>query len=132
MDITGSGFLYPIVLTENSSGLLGWNISSGTELLESDLISLFTTQLGLRLRQEDYGNRFDEVLEEPNNTVQQYYIKTHLSDIISKWEPRVIPPGVDDIVVTKVDSVTIEVALSLLLKSGDILDLKFNFDTTLI
>ena len=50
----GIGATYPIYLTEDSHGNTGWHVSSkGINLIENNLCSLLSYELGQRIRQEE-------------------------------------------------------------------------------
>lgn len=86
----GRGATYPIYLTQDSFGNKGWHISSkGTELIENNLCSILSYEMGQRIRQEDFGTRLWECLEEPNTQALSFLISTFLKEAISKWESRI-------------------------------------------
>lgn len=68
----------------------GWYPVVGKPILiHNNLVSLFTYQLGERLRQEDFGSRLWEALEEPNDQVLNHMIELFIKSSIAKWEPRI-------------------------------------------
>lgn len=100
-DSIGSGANFPIVLDFlrddngevmlNSEGkpLKGWHIVKGDiKLIEQNLQNIIFTMVGQRIRQEEFGCRIHEVLEEPNNRVVQHLSSKFVSEAILQWEPR--------------------------------------------
>lgn len=86
----GRGATYPIYLTEDSQGNIGWHVSNkGIDLIENNLCSLLSYELGQRIRQEEFGTRLWECLEEPNTQALNFLINTFLKEAISTWEDRI-------------------------------------------
>ena len=86
----GRGATYPIYLTEDSQGNLGWHVSNkGIDLIENNLCSLLSYELGQRIRQEEFGTRLWECLEEPNTQALNFLINTFLKEAITTWEDRI-------------------------------------------
>ena len=86
----GIGATYPIYLTEDSHGNTGWHVSSkGINLIENNLCSLLSYELGQRIRQEEFGTRLWECLEEPNTQALNFLVNTFLKEAITTWEPRI-------------------------------------------
>jgi len=89
-DLIGSGALYPIQITENSSGLTGWYpVNGDPKLIENNLLSLITYQIGQRFRQEEFGTRLEECLEEPNTQALSYLVDEFLKSAINEYETRI-------------------------------------------
>ncbi len=107
--VFGAGASFPIVLTnpkdkdgnptyipQNEGGesvqvqRVGWYPISSPELIKQNLISLFVYQLGERIRQEDFGSRLWECVEEENTQALAYLVFQFIKASISKWEPRVV------------------------------------------
>lgn len=86
----GRGATYPIYLTEDQQGNTGWHVSNkGINLIENNLCSLLSYELGQRIRQEEFGTRLWECLEEPNTQALNFLINTFLREAISTWEDRI-------------------------------------------
>ena len=86
----GRGATYPIYLTEDDQGNTGWHVSSkGINLIENNLCSLLSYELGQRIRQEEFGTRLWECLEEPNTQALNFLVNTFLREAISQWEDRI-------------------------------------------
>lgn len=86
----GSGAYFPIELTTNEKGDTTWNIISGdVRLINQNLISIFNTQMGNIIRNEDFGTRLWECLEEPNTQAMSFLIYRFCKNAIEAWEPRV-------------------------------------------
>lgn len=89
-NVLGRGATYPIYLTPDQNGNLGWHVSNkGVELIENNLCSILSYELGQRIRQEDFGTRLWECLEEPNTQALNFLVSTFLREAISKWEYRI-------------------------------------------
>lgn len=85
----GSGAYFPIELTE-SDGKTSWKALSGdVRLINQNLISLFNTQIGELLRNENFGTRLWECLEEPNTQTLNFMIRRFCKNAIESWEPRI-------------------------------------------
>lgn len=68
----------------------GWYPEVGKpSLIHNNLTSLFTYQLGERLRQEDFGSRLWEALEEPNDQILNHMVDLFIKSSIARWEPRI-------------------------------------------
>lgn len=102
----GSGAYFPIKLEQavGSDGKLesvqlpdgrvvpkiGWYILRGdVALIKQNLTAILTYQIGQRFRQEDFGSRTWECLEEPNVSALNLMIKNFVKDGIAAWEPRI-------------------------------------------
>lgn len=89
LDIIGRGVTYPIILTENEDGKTGWYPISNDKLIEHNLGSILNYSIGQRFREEDFGTRLWECLEEPNTQALAFLVDQFLKDCISRWEPRI-------------------------------------------
>lgn len=113
----GTGMLFPIQITtakdadgkdimipkvdENGNPVLkggepvlvpkaGWYPTKGNpELVQNNLTSLFIYNLGERFRQENFGSRLWEALEEPNDNVLQHMLDLFIKSSVASWEPRI-------------------------------------------
>lgn len=87
----GSGAYFPIELTTNDKGEITWGTLDGdVKLINQNLIAIFNTQIGNILRNEDFGTRLWECLEEPNTQALGFLIYRFCKDAVENWEPRVI------------------------------------------
>lgn len=67
-----------------------WAISKGTtDLIKQNITSILVYQIGYRIRQEYFGCRLWEAIEEPNTNFLQSQITQFITSSISNWEPRV-------------------------------------------
>ena len=81
---------YPIVLGTNSDKKTGWYpVLGSTKLITDNLNSLLQYSIGERFRQEDFGTRLWECIEEPNTQAQAFLINTFLKEAISLYEDRI-------------------------------------------
>lgn len=92
----GNGAGFPIIMKSidnpdgSGSKVESWQLDKGDSgLVKQNLISILTYQIGERMRQERFGCRLWECLEEPNTNVLQHVIKRFIADSISSWEPRI-------------------------------------------
>lgn len=106
LNTIGSGAYFPIKLEQalGSDGKpesvqlpdgrvvpkIGWYILRGdVALIKQNLTAILTYQIGQRFRQEDFGSRTWECLEEPNVSALNLMIKNFVKDGIAAWEPRI-------------------------------------------
>ena len=88
--LIGSGALYPIKLEENSSGQKGWYPVTGTsDLILNNINSVIQYELGSRMRQEDFGTRLWECIEEPNTQAQAFLVNQFVKQAMVTWEDRI-------------------------------------------
>lgn len=86
----GTGVLFPFIINENSSGESGLYPVSGTpDLIIHNLNSLIQYELGFRIRQEDFGTRLWECIEEPNTQAQAFIIEQFVKQALKKFENRI-------------------------------------------
>ena len=68
----------------------GWYpVTGDPALIQNNLKSIFIYQLGERFRQENFGSRFWEALEDPNDNVLQRMLDLFIKSSIASWEPRI-------------------------------------------
>ena len=90
----GSGVLFPIKLEVNSSGQTGWYPTTGSiDLILHNINSIIQYELGFRIRQEDFGTRLLECIEEPNTQAQAFLVYQFVRQALIKWENRIIITG---------------------------------------
>lgn len=90
IDLIGVGALFPIELSKNDQGTVGWYVTEGDpSLIENNLRSLVEYLIGQRIRQEDFGTRLWECIEEPNTQALNFLIREFLTQSVSKYEPRI-------------------------------------------
>lgn len=86
----GSGAIFPIQLTTNDKGETGWYPSSGSiSLVENNLQGIIQYPIGLKFRQEDFGTRLWELIEEPNTSVTTFLAKEYLKQALYAYESRI-------------------------------------------
>lgn len=111
VNIIGSGGCFPIELTtpvdnngtpemvETTEGVkpkVGWYpIKGDIKLIEQNLRSILLFQIGQRFRQENFGTRIWECIEEPNDQLLEFLVKDFIRDGINSWEPRIKSLAVD-------------------------------------
>lgn len=88
--LIGSGALFPIKLNTNEEGLVGWYpVNGDPDLINHNLTSLVNYTIGERFRQENFGTRLWECIEEPNTQAMSYMVNNFLKSAISTYEPRI-------------------------------------------
>lgn len=107
LNTIGSGAYFPIQLSPIKTRVLvdgkleevttySWQILQGDiKLIKQNLTSLISYQLGFRFRQENFGTRLWECIEEPSTPVLETLVKDFLVESISSWEPRIKAVGVN-------------------------------------
>jgi phage baseplate assembly protein W len=89
-DLIGSGPLFPIQLTPDNQGNIGWHVVRGDiQLIDNNITSLLNYEIGQRLRQEDFGTRLWECIEEPNTQAQAFLIKGFIQEALNNFEDRI-------------------------------------------
>lgn len=86
----GSGLTFPIELSQNELGLTGWYpVVGDTKLIQNNLESLISYQIGQRFREEIFGTRLWECIEEPNTQALNYLVDQFIKEAIRTWEDRI-------------------------------------------
>lgn len=86
----GNGVLFPIKLGDNGKGQKGWYpVYDDTNLIENNIQAILTYEIGSRLRQEYFGNRLNECLEEPNTQKLNFLVQRFIDIAISGYEERI-------------------------------------------
>ena len=108
IDAIGIGAIFPIELEENDQGQTGWYpVYGDSKLIEENIKALLLYEIGQRLRQEDFGTRLIEVLEEPNTSLS-FLIREYIMQALNKYESRVR--------ITKISSTRLNQKLHILLE----------------
>ena len=68
---------------------VGWYPSTGLNLVKHNVTSLFVYQIGERFRQENFGSRLWECIEEPNTDLLSYMAAKFVKESIYAWETRI-------------------------------------------
>ena len=88
--VIGNGAIYPITLSKNKDGSMGWYpVQGDPKLIENNLCSLVNYEIGQRFRQEDFGTRLWECIDEPNSQALEFIVEEFLKMAISQWEDRI-------------------------------------------
>lgn len=106
--IIGRGVTFPIQLTRNEEGETGWYpVNGDMELVRNNISSILYYMIGQRFRQEGFGNRILECIEEPNSQALSFIIKEFIKTSIGTWEQRLTFKSIS---VTRIDAkVNIEI-----------------------
>lgn len=68
----------------------GWYPVAGKpSLIQNNLTALFIYELGSRFRQEQFGSRLWEAIEEPNDQLLKHMLDLFIKSSVAKWEPRI-------------------------------------------
>lgn len=95
-NIIGKGILYPFNLQVNSKGEMGiYPVDGSPDLIKENISALLYYMVGFRIRQEPFGTRLWECIEEPNTQALSFLIRDFLVSAISKYEDRVTITSVD-------------------------------------
>jgi phage baseplate assembly protein W len=88
--VIGSGVLFPIKLETNSRGQRGWYpVTGSTDLILHNINSVIQYEIGSRIRQEDFGTRLWECIEEPNSQAQAFLVNQFVKQAMVTWEDRI-------------------------------------------
>lgn len=75
-DLVGIGVTYPIQLTTNEKGERGWYPVNGDfKLIRDNISSILYYMIGQRFRQENFGSKLWQCIEEPNSQALSFIIK---------------------------------------------------------
>lgn len=99
----GSGVTFPIKITHKPKRVWdsvnkkvievnqsGWYPKMGnTDLIKHNLETALLYPKGFRLREEDYGNTLESIIEEPNTQALKFYITNAIRTIIGNYESRI-------------------------------------------
>lgn len=90
IELIGVGALFPIKLSTTDQGKRGWYPAQGDPaLIENNLRALVEYMIGQRFRQEEFGTRLWECLEEPNSQALGFMIREFLNQAIGLYESRI-------------------------------------------
>ena len=68
---------------------VGWYPSTGLNLVKQNVTSIFVYQIGERFRQENFGSRLWECIEEPNTDLLSYMAAKFVKESLYLWESRI-------------------------------------------
>lgn len=89
--IIGKGVLFPIKLSQNKDGTTGWYpVKGDPDLIKHNLKTLIEYHIGQRFRQEYYGTRLWECLEEPAVPILIQLVNQFIRDSIEENETRIV------------------------------------------
>lgn len=89
IDLIGTGALFPILIQETDQGKGWYPVQGDPALIENNLRSLIEYTIGQRFRQEEFGTRLWECLEEKNTQVLNFLIKKFLQEAVNTYENRI-------------------------------------------
>lgn len=103
---------------------VSWRPVSTQDLIKQNLISIMTYMIGQRFRQENFGCRIWECLEEPNTQALNFLIYQFISQSLSAWEPRIT--SIETQLVSKGSS--LEILLKYRIGDTPITELNFEYN----
>lgn len=118
-DDPGDPLMIPVMVDSVS-----WRPLSSQELIKNNLTSLMVFMLGQRFRQENFGCRIWECLEEPNTQALNFLVYNFIKSAIAAWEPRIKALGTS--VIARGSTLTITLRYSI--GSTDISELTFDYN----
>lgn len=83
----GTGWKFPVEFKASNKGV---SMLSGEELIQNSLDVLFSTSMGERIMQHDYGSELDQFVFENLSKSMITYMQALISDAILFNEPRII------------------------------------------
>lgn len=89
IDLIGVGALFPIQLSTTGQGKGWYPVQGDPALIENNLRALVEYMIGQRFRQEEFGTRLWECLEEPNSQALGFMIREFLQQAIGRYESRI-------------------------------------------
>ncbi len=87
MSFLGTGWSFPPEFSKNSGTV---NMTSGEEDIRQSLEILFSTELGERLIEPDFGCSIKNMVFEPVDATLSAYMENLISDAITYHEPRIV------------------------------------------
>lgn len=124
----GSGIMFPIELSLSNGLTTCQPISGSLDLIKQNISSILTYKVGQRLREENFGTRIEECIEEPNDQAMLFLLRRFIIDSISAWEPRIRQVSI----ITNQSSDYIEIHISYVVnqtQSAESLDFSYNNQT---
>ena len=75
---------------------ISWRpVAGDPDLVVQNLKAIFTYIIGQKLREEIFGSRVWECIEEPNDDTLQYTARDFITSSIQIWEPRIMAVNVN-------------------------------------
>lgn len=68
---------------------VGWYPRTGLDLVKNNLTAIFTYQIGERFREENFGSRLWECIEEQNTQLLSYMATNFIKQSLYEWESRI-------------------------------------------
>lgn len=118
-DDPGDPLMIPVMVDS-----ISWRPISSQELIKNNLTSLMVFMLGQRFRQENFGCRIWECLEEPNIQTLNFLVYNFIKDAIAAWEPRIKALGTSMVA----NGSTLTLTLRYSLGNTDISELTFDYN----
>jgi len=86
-EFIGKGWKFPVEFRRSNKGV---TMLSGEELIQNSLDVLFSTSMGERIMQHDYGSELDQFVFENLSRSTITYMQALISDAILFNEPRIV------------------------------------------
>lgn len=87
--VIGTGGIFPIELKSSDRGVGYYPVIEDIRLIQNNLQALIEYNIGQRFRQEYFGTRLQECLEEPNSQALTFMVKEFLLQAFSEYETRI-------------------------------------------
>lgn len=140
--IIGSGAGFPITLTTpldsngeplkiyddegNLINLVTWSPQVGSfDLIKQNLLTTLNTPLGFSIRNDLFGSRIMETVEEQNTQVLNFLLSKYIKTAIENWEPRVYIKNVTSTFYSDYAKVVINMVLS---STGEQTEFEINYN----
>lgn len=97
------------------------------DLIKQNIINTLNTPLGFSLRNEYFGCRITELIEEQNSQAIEFLLRDYIKDAIRTWEKRVV---INKIITQYIkDTVIIKLRLNLINTLQEV-EFELNYNTT--
>ena len=85
-----NGAPWPIQLSTSPTGATGWYLKDDRNAnIKQNLDTLLSVPLGFMIRNEYFGTRLEETLEQPNNQALSHLVESYVKNAIATWETRI-------------------------------------------
>lgn len=96
------------------------------DLIKQNVLAILRTPLGFQLRNEFFGCRLHELIEEQNNQAIEFLLRDYIKSAITLWESRIL---IQKIITSSYNEI-ITISINCVLKdSGQENNLELNYNT---
>ncbi len=112
-DILGSGLKFPFQFHKQYGGAaISTATSRDQDHIHESLRQILGTRRGERFLQPEFGSRLHELLFEGNDAILRGLVRHEVTDVLTRWEPRIIVEDVQ--VVSKRHAVVVTIRYRLI------------------